>query len=361
MTETLVLKVKKVIKETVDTITIVFAQPEEKITYLSGQFLTLIADINGEEVRRAYSLCSSSLVDEDLAVSVKRVDNGKMSNYLNDNIKAGDEMKILAPMGNFSFTPDENQQRHIVLIGGGSGITPLMSIVKSALHAEPKSMVSLVYSNRNQENTIFYKELEALKSDRFRIIHHFTRRIEKVEKKGGFLGLKKKIAEEEVSYRLTEKSLTEYLEALNIESGDNTVYYLCGPNGIMDIAQATLKKRKVASSAINLESFVSNKEDEYKSNADVSGAKNVKLIVSGEEYNITVEGSTPVLQAAIEQGVEIPYSCQAGICTACMGKCTSGSIEMSEDMGLTDGEKAEGYVLTCVSHPTSDNIVIEYE
>lgn len=364
MTDTILLKVKEVIKETVDTITIVFEKASTEITYQSGQFLTLIATINGEEIRRAYSLCSTSGVDENLAVSVKRVDGGKMSNYLNDNLKKGDELSALAPMGNFVFSPSQDRQRHIVLIGAGSGITPLMSILKAVLKQESKSIVSLVYTNKNQENAIFYKQLEELKSassGRLRLVHHFTRRVEEVQKKG-FLGLKKKLQAEEVHYRLTREQLSLYLDLFNIEPTDDTQYYVCGPNGMMDIAEITLKNRKVVPATIHLESFVSNKEDEYKNkNQNDNGVKSVELIVSGQNYHVDVKGSETILQAAISQGVEIPYSCQAGICTACMGKCTSGDVEMSEDMGLTDGEKAEGQVLTCVSHPVSNNVVIEYD
>lgn len=365
MTDTILLKVKEVIKETVDTITIVFEKASTEITYQSGQFLTLIANINGEEIRRAYSLCSTSGVDENMAVSVKRVSGGKMSNYLNDKLKAGDELNALAPMGNFVFSPSQDRQRHIVLIGAGSGITPLMSILKAVLKQESKSIVSLVYTNKNQESAIFYDQLEELKSasnGRFRLVHHFTRRIEEVQKKGGFLGLKKKLEAEEVHYRLTREQLSLYLDLFNIEPTDDTQYYICGPNGIMDIAQITLKNRKVVPTTIHLESFVSNKEDEYKNkHQDDNGVKSVQLIVNGQDYHVEVSGSETILQAAISQGVDIPYSCQAGICTACMGKCTSGQVEMSEDMGLTDGEKAEGQVLTCVSHPVSQNIVIEYD
>ncbi len=366
MTDTLTLKIKQVVKETVDAITIIFEQPQERIKYASGQFLTLIAKINGEEVRRAYSLCSASEVDEDLAVTVKRVEGGKMSNYLNDNAKAGDSMEILAPMGNFTFTPSD-KQRHIVLIGGGSGITPLLSILKSTLQEEKQSVVSLVYTNRNQESTIFHKSLEDLvnaNKDRLRVIHHFTRKIQQVEKKGGFLGLKKKIVEEEVKDRLSNAQLGTYLDQLNIESTDTNIeYYICGPTGMMDIATGTLEKRGVAKEAVHLESFGSTKEESFQSeNAEqADGASTVTLVVSGEEYAVTVEGNTTILQAAIEQGVEIPYSCQAGVCTACMGKCTSGSVEMTEDMGLTDQEKADGHILTCVSHPTSSAVTVEYE
>ena len=175
MSDKTVLYIKDLVQETVDTITIHFAQPEQQLRYLSGQFLTLIYEIDGKEERRAYSLCSSPYIDKDLSVTVKRVKQGKMSNHLNDNLKIGDKVLVLPPAGNFNYRP-KNCQRHIVLIGGGSGITPLFSIIKSVLMEEPASRVSLIYVNSNRESTIFYKQLEQWSSrysSRFRIIYYW--------------------------------------------------------------------------------------------------------------------------------------------------------------------------------------------
>lgn len=158
MNDKTVLYIQDIVPETSDTITIHFAQPEQQLSYLSGQFLTLISEIGGKEERRSYSLCSSPYIDDNLSVTVKRVKGGKMSNYLINNIRIGDKIVALPPMGNFKFRP-ENTQRHIVLIGGGSGITPLFSIIKSALLKEPAAAVSLIYVNSNRVNTIFYQHV----------------------------------------------------------------------------------------------------------------------------------------------------------------------------------------------------------
>jgi ring-1,2-phenylacetyl-CoA epoxidase subunit PaaE len=171
MNDKTILYIQGIVQETSDTITIHFAQPEQQLNYLSGQFLTLISKIEGKEERRSYSLCSSPDVDKNLSVK-----GGKMSNHLNDNIKVGDKLLALSPLGNFKFEP-ENIQRHIVLIGGGSGITPLFSIIKSALIKELASTVSLIYVNSNKENTIFYQQLEQWKSgfsSRFQIVHYWS-------------------------------------------------------------------------------------------------------------------------------------------------------------------------------------------
>ena len=155
------LRVKEVIKETADAVTIVFEQPvDTPIQYESGQFLTLIHEIDGKEVRRAYSLNSSPFVDQDISVTVKRVEGGLMSNFLHDNIEAGSDLKVMEPMGKFTTTFVKEKKRHIIMFAGGSGVTPLMSITKSLLHEEPESIVSIIYCNRNIESIIFEKKFE---------------------------------------------------------------------------------------------------------------------------------------------------------------------------------------------------------
>jgi len=168
------LQVKEVVTRTPDAISIVFERPEEPLEYLSGQFLTLVLQINGEEVRRAYSLDSSPYIDEDLSVTIKRVDGGLVSNYLNDNAKAGDAMKVMGAMGHFTTDFKANNKRHIIMFAGGSGITPMMSIIKSLLHEEPESIASLIYCNRNIDSIIFEDQLERIQNSfegRFHMLH----------------------------------------------------------------------------------------------------------------------------------------------------------------------------------------------
>ncbi|MBS7253271.1 FAD-binding oxidoreductase [Flavobacterium branchiicola] len=189
MNDKILLYIQDIVQETADTITMHIVQPEQQLSYLSGQFLTLISEIEGKEERRSYSLCSSPYIDKNLSVTVKRVKGGKMSNHLSNNVKAGDKITALPPMGNFKFKP-ENNQRHIVLVGGGSGITPLFSIIKSVLIKEPGSMVSLIYVNSNRENTIFYHQLEQWSSEfssRFRIVYYWSDVIKNEQLKSGFL------------------------------------------------------------------------------------------------------------------------------------------------------------------------------
>ncbi len=358
------LKVKQIIKETADAITIVFEKPASGMNYLAGQFLTLIVKIDGKEYRRAYSLCSAPKVDADLAVTVKRVPKGIVSNYLPDNLKVGDEMEVLEPIGNFVVNPEASNQRHLMMIGGGSGITPLMSMIKTVLTEESASMVSLLFVNRNEESVIFKQALDQLAekyAGRFRLVNHYSNgNGEEPKKKKGLFGLfSKKSAP--ASNRLDVSAMGNLLSQFNIEQGDNTEYYICGPEGLMAVAEDCLKQRKVDNSKVFRESFVSNKEDNYRKEHSDESDQSVKVIVGGEEFSLDVPAGRSILDTALDAGIDIPFSCQSGLCTACMGRCTSGEVAMSESDGLTPDQIAQGYVLTCVSHPKGGNVVIEYD
>lgn len=369
MSKEISLKVIEVRQETADTISIVFQQPEDKITYKPGQFLTLINTINGKEERRAYSICTSSYTDENLAVTVKRVEGGKVSNYLNDNVKVGQELIVLAPMGTFTLEPNPNNQRHVVLFGGGSGITPMMSILKTVLSQESGSLVSLIYSNRNQQSVIFATQLNELKTkygERFRIVYHLDdlNKSVKSETKKGFLGFGSKTIETEIPGFLTTEKIKAYFSQLNIEVTDPLEYFVCGPTPMMETVEKTLIALGADMSRFKKEVFVSlTSEDATSKSTKSSGSEvyNVTVKIAGEEHSFDVAESDSILFTALDKGIDMPFSCQSGLCTACMGKCTSGKVEMDHDDGLTASQVEQGYVLTCIGHPKSEGIVIEIE
>lgn len=348
------LKVKKVVRETSDSISIYFEHPEKPINYKSGQFLTFILNINGEKVRRAYSLCTSPYCDEFMGVTVKRVEKGLVSNYLNDNIKAGDVIEIMQPMGVFTPEVGEKHQRHMVLLGAGSGITPLISIAKTILVKEPQSRVSLIYANRDEDSIIFKDALDKLElgyKDRFKVIHVLD------HPKGEWEG---------PSGLLNNHALRLLLSRLPDWGGDKTEYYMCGPEGFMHVVTETLQLMEVPKERIFKESFVagSSEKDEDKLENDASLIKKdiaheVTVIYDGEEYKFTVEPGTSILQTALSKDIDLPYSCQSGLCTACRGKCISGKVRMDEEEGLSEQEINDGYVLTCVGHPITPDVVIE--
>lgn len=343
------LTVKRVIRETYNAISIVFAQPSPKINYKPGQFLNLIATIDGQEVRRAYSLCSSPLVDDDLIVAVKRVRNGIMSNYLADNIKAGDQLKVTEPLGHFSTEIRKENKQHLVMFSRGSGITPILSILKSVLAGEPDSICSLIYYNWNVENIIFKDELTRLQtrySGRLHLIQVLENAPDGWE---GYTG------------SLDSMMLEKLLSQLPDWGFSRTTYFMCGPENMMKNVESFLTEQGIPAEKILREKFI-----QGSSNKDTPSKpllKNVVRLVTirydGKEHNVTVHPSNTILQAALEQDIDIPYSCQNGYCTACMGKTLSGKIMMDDEEGLSHSERAQGYVLTCVGRSLSDDVVIE--
>ncbi len=348
------LQVKEVIRETKDAITIVFDQPDNPLTYEAGQFLTLILTIDGKEVRRAYSLCSSPAVDADLAVTVKRVDGGLVSNWLNDRCRAGDTIKVMEAMGSFTTQYDSSSKRHLIMFAGGSGITPMMSIIKTLLFREPESICSLIYCNRNVDSIIFREKLDEMQTSyegRLRVIHVLD---DAPMNWQGHSGL------------LNHDMLVKIFERLPDWGIDHSTYLMCGPEGMMKNVQNLLMEQMIPEDKIFKESFVTgtiDKELKQTQGEDVAGssdqAREVKVIYDGEEHVFSVEPDSTILETALDLGIDLPYSCQSGLCTACRGKCISGKVKLDEEEGLSDAELEEGYVLTCVGHPASDDVVIE--
>jgi ring-1,2-phenylacetyl-CoA epoxidase subunit PaaE len=377
---TLYLRVVAVTRETPDAITIHFEHPEKKvIASKPGQFLTLIVPVRGQLERRSYSLCSAPHEAPRLAVTVKRLPGGAVSNYLVDACTVGMEMEVFEPMGTFHVVTEPEKARNMVLIGAGSGITPLISMAKAVLHEEPKSLVTLIYGNRNEDSIIFLNQLNQLEDQypgRFRVQHVLSQPKTSNKKNGAlvaFTSLFKKKAEAPApaapftpyTGRLNRKMLIDILQALQLRDYLDTEFYLCGPEGLMDEAREALKILKVSPDRIHKESFVTARqkapaEGEVSAGPEEAAASHVvTLIYEGTEYRVPVEKGQTILEAGLDQNIDLPYSCQAGLCTACRGKCLSGKVHLDEREGLSDAEIEEGYVLNCVGHPLSDDVVIE--
>ncbi len=365
------LKVKEIIRETADAITIVFDQPD--LVYKPGQFLTLILDINNQEVRRSYSLSTSPFTNQYPAVTVKRVASGKVSNYLNDTLQPGDTVKVQAPAGTFTTELNSDQPRHLVMFGGGSGITPLMSLIKSALEKEPESKISLIYANRDEEAIIFREHLHQLQSQmpkRFHLTHILENASPEFASHSGL------ISPERVPELIAELPFSE----------DKTEYFLCGPQGMMENVLQALNEQGVQPSLVHKESFVATpaKPKTNESSAEeqspsatwdtettvgalgndkvpVTETNEVTVIFEGETHRFAVDPGSTILETAIALDIDLPYSCQSGICTACMGKCTSGRMKLDETDALTEDDLKQGYVLTCVGHPLTSDVIIEID
>lgn len=346
------LKVTNIVKETPDTISVYLQQPaQSKIAYKPGQFLTLLIPVGGETVRRSYSMSSCPHTDKELCVTVKRVANGKVSNYLNDNLKVGHELEVMEPMGSFALDL-RPVQRHVILIGAGSGITPLMSIAKAVLRMESSSIVSLLYGNRNQESIIFKNALEELQkqyTNRFRVLHILS------QPNPGWTGL---------TGRLNRALVIKLINELPKLDVYRTDYYTCGPSGMMEEIEQALALLYVPKDKIHKESFATTTDSTPKMMEEGDGevkTQVVTLIYEGNEYKVKVEPDQSILDAGLDMDIDLPYSCQSGLCTACRGKCVSGKVIMDEEDGLSEQEMKEGYVLVCVGHPLTSDVVIEID
>ena len=335
------LTVREVVEVAKDAVNLVFDKPGS-FSYEPGQFITLIKEVNGKKIRRAYSLCTTPLEDEHPAVTVKRVEGGAMSNDLNDNVSVGDHLEIMEPMGMFTTTYDQANERNAVFFGGGSGITPLMSILRSILLKEPKSKVSLVYGNRSEEYIIFndlIKSLEEKYPDRFRAIHILEN------------------GSAEYSGRPSEEMILDICSSLTVDS--NTEVFICGPQPMMDLVSGAMPKAGVSSDLVRMESFEAGKTSPTEIIDAENAESEVTIVLDGEEYEITVPRNAAILDTALDNNLDMPYSCQSGLCTACRGKCIEGKVSIDEAEGLSQEELDEGFVLTCVGKPLSDRLKIE--
>ena len=348
--------------ETPDAVTIHLEDPAgQTLPSQPGQFLTLLVPCGpgGKKERRAYSLSSTPHEAPRLSVTVKRVTGGLVSNYLLDNVRVGQQLEVMAPLGNFGLVPHPQAARSLVLVGAGSGITPLMSILKAVLRTEASSRVLLVYGNRNEESVIFQtqlKELEASSNGRLVVEHVYSQPLHP----GGA---------HQHTGRLNRTTLLRILEQRHDAPATQASYYLCGPEGMMAEARAALDLLDVPANQIFRESFVAAAEtaETAQLHGDVSaapvaapaGTRRVTIRYEGSEYLLDVPEKETILETALAQDIDLPYSCQAGLCTACRGKCLSGKVHLDEREGLSDSEMKQGYILTCVGHPLTDDVVIE--
>lgn len=352
MSQYIFLKVKEIIRETADAITIVFNKPGTNVSYKSGQFLTFILEIGGEKLRRSYSLSSSPYADENWAVSVKKVKGGKVSSYLVDHLKVGDIIETMAPAGIFTYEPIVTNSSDIVLIGAGSGITPLYSILHSTLTVEKNSRVFLLYANRNEESVILKKNIEALQtqySQRFFYAPIYSQPLSNNSALSG---------------RMDQDKIKQLLENFKLINYSTATFFVCGPQGMMDETFQALDLLKVPHNQVRKESFVSasNSSETKTTTVDTSTSGVVVGIKYGkQEYKVNVAPGQTILEAALDQNIDLPYSCQSGMCTACMGKCKNGQIKMDDPDGLSDNEIKQGFVLTCVGRPLTADVLIEID
>jgi ring-1,2-phenylacetyl-CoA epoxidase subunit PaaE len=361
------LPVKELRQETDDTVTVVFAVPaehQETFQYQHGQYLTLKFDIKGQEERRSYSMSSSPL-EEDLAVTVKRVPKGTVSNHIADHLKVGQRVAVMPPEGRFTIGLDPDKRRTFYLIGAGSGITPLMSILKTVLEKEPQSTVHLLYGNRREDTIIFSEALDRL-SQRYAgqlTVDHVLSRPKKVKSKGlsGLLG-KGQVAWTGKTGRIRGEILDAFLRE-NPQRTSEAEYFICGPSGMMELVESYLISKQVDKQHLHLEYFtpVGSDQEGGANGTRVVPDAEVEVELDGEEFTVTVPKGKTILDVLLAEKYDPPYSCTSGACSTCMAKVLEGSVKMDVCLALDEEEVEEGYILTCQSHPTKARIKITYE
>ncbi|MFC2125368.1 2Fe-2S iron-sulfur cluster-binding protein [Bacteroidota bacterium] len=341
------LKVKEIREETPEAVTIIFKNPGNEFDYKPGQYLTLILSHEGETIRRSYSLCSSPFHDEFPAITVKRIKGGTVSHSISETMHVGDVIEVMEPMGSFTIEIDPYKKRKIVLFAGGSGITPLISILKSVLLSEKESEILLLYQNRDESSIIFKEKLDQLKSEflnRIRIEHILSRPSE------SWTGRKGRVTIESIKDILADEEIV------------NAEVFLCGPQGMMETVEKALDQIGFDIGKIRMERFFTSNAKKEKDNTEEGEeivARKVSVKNDGEEFQYMVEPDSTILESGLDEDIDLPFSCQSGVCTACRGRLISGKVSMDDPDGLSDDEIAEGYILPCISHPLTDNVKIE--
>lgn len=352
MSSHLSLRVSEIIYETPDAITLkLIPDPQERISYKAGQFLTFLLKRGPKELRRSYSLSSSPVADDFLSVTLKRIVNGEVSTYIYNHVKEGDILEALPPAGRFTFDADPASQRDVFLIVAGSGISPAYSLLRTILLEEPLSRVTLIYSNRNERSTIFYNQLNALAKkypQTFNLLYIFSDPEDKGYHYKAHLNL-----------GLLEQLINENL----MFERDMAEFYLCGPFTFMRMADMMIVVMGFDESRIHKENFVVLAEQEAINTPpemEDKSDREIFMTYKGTAYSITIPYNKPILKAALEKGIKLPYSCEAGICGTCAAKCKEGQVKMSINDVLTAKDLSEGWVLTCVGYAFTKQVRLEF-
>jgi ring-1,2-phenylacetyl-CoA epoxidase subunit PaaE len=350
------LTVAEVIPETAEAKSIRFAVPDELrpvFAFKPGQHLTLRADIAGEDVRRNYSLCVSPSEGQ-LKVTVKRIAGGAFSSWAHDNLRAGDRIEVMAPHGSFTWEFDPEARNLYVGFSGGSGITPILSLLKTALESEPQSRFTLLYGNRDSQSVIFLEELARLKNrymDRLQVHHFLAEEAEDIELFNGML----------------DRDKCDDILARLVDPKEVDAFFICGPGPMMDAAEAAIEAHGVPRERIHVERFTAGRPSAAvaaQMEALQSQARGLSMTVTldGRKRRIAFDADAGnILDSARAAGLPAPFACKAGVCATCRARVVSGEVEMAARYGLSDDEIAAGYVLTCQSVPKGEGVELDYD
>lgn len=350
------IKVVDIYKETKDTVVLSFDIPDslkEKFKYKQGQHLTLRKEINGEDIRRNYSLCSSP-IDNEWKVAVKTIREGVFSNYAFNTLKKGDELQVMPPHGEFYVECDPKSSKNYIAFAAGSGITPMLSIIKTHLHKEPNCTFKLFYLNRTVKSIIFKEEIEQLKNEffgRFQVFYFLTKEQRDIPFLNGRF----------------DKEKLAVLTKTFIDIPDTNHAFICGPQDMIFLISDELQAAGLDKNKIHYELFFSgSSEEENKHIAEVLDEKvdgtKVTIIDGGKEFHFVMDDDfDTILDGALAAGADLPFACKGGVCSTCKCRVIEGSVKMKVNYALEDKEVAQNYVLSCQSVPTSDKVVVNFD
>ena len=326
------------------------ADLKEEYQYKHGQYLTLKFIINGEEIRRSYSICSSPFEEGKLEVAIKKVKGGKVSGYINDVVKPGDMIDVMVPMGGFFSELLPSNKKNYILFAGGSGITPMMSIMKAVLHVEPESKIILLYGNNDDQSIIFKNQIEDIR-------RHNEEKVVVVN----ILNTAPNDYPPLLQGIMTKEKIAELLkEYVDLET-DNE-FFICGPGPMMDNVMAALKESKVSETHIHIEYFSTpTTAPEVSALPAIAVDANLTIVMDGDEYHTVMLPDEAVLFAAKRIGLDAPYSCQNGSCSTCRAKLLEGKVHMKVNFALTPKDVASGFILTCQSLPLTESVTVSYD
>ena len=341
------LKIKEIIRETPEAVSLSFEIPSELkeiFKYKAGQYITIKTTVDGKEIRRAYSLCSAPFSSE-FKVTVKEVKNGLFSSLANNKLKAGDILEVHPPEGKFIFQP-ANSNNTYAAFAAGSGITPILSIIKTVLNEEPDSNFVLVYGNKTPDDTIFFKELLELQvtyPERLFVEFVFSR-----------------TQENDSHFGRIETSTVNFVLKNKFKETNFKTFYICGPEEMIHMVSDVLKLNNVEEADILFELFTAAEDGEV-IESNMQGETEITILVDDEETTFKMKSEDTILDAALENDLDVPYSCQGGICSSCIARITEGKAEMRKNQILTDSEIAEGLILTCQAQPTTPMVKVDYD
>ena len=342
------LSIKEIIKETADAVSILFNVPEElqsHYNFIAGQYVNLKVTLDGQEIRRAYSICAAPKSGE-LRIAVKSVKNGFFSKFANEKLAVGNVIEVGTPEGKFTFEPKIDRQKNYAAFVAGSGITPVFSILKSVLEEEPNSTFILVYGNKSEKDTIFHNQLHDLQLQYVgRLFVQYV--------------YSQSTADNALLGRIDKSTVNFILKNKHSEM-EFSKCFLCGPEEMINLVSDALKENNISSSDIKFELFSTSSNDN-ETNSGANGHTKISILVDSEEMTFEMSQQQTLLEAALKQGLDVPYSCQGGICSSCICKITEGAAEMKKNQILNESEVAEGLTLACQAYPTTTIIKIDFD